>query len=124
MDQLQTIGLCPVKMKKKKKKKLHTMRHIESHTASSNSHHSQHARLLTDRSPGATAIRFRYLAGFRMVGQIGYDVFQHLGSRALLHPGEFRRRIRCPFAVDHLSKDPFSVNECRERKDCGMFCGC
>lgn len=80
--------------------KVHTMRHIESHTATNC--HAQHAKILTDRSPWTSSVWLWYLSGFSMVGQIGDDVLKHLRSCTLLHPCKFRRRIRCSFAIHHF----------------------
>lgn len=89
--------------------KVHTMRHIESHTATNC--HAQHAKILTDRSPWTSSVWLWYLSGFSMIGQIGDNVLQHLRSRTFLHPGKFRCRIRCTFAIHHFCQQPFSVRD-------------
>lgn len=76
------------------------MRKIELYTATNCS--SQHAKILTDRSPRAASVGFGDLAGFGVVRQIGHNILEHLRTRPLLHAGELGRRIRRPFAIHYF----------------------
>ena len=63
---------------------------------------------MTNGSPGATSVRFGYLAGLCVVLEVGHQVLQHLTPGPLLHPGELGRGVAGSLTVDDLGEEPVS----------------
>ena len=74
---------------------------------------------MTNRPPGASSVRFWYLAGLGVVLEVGHQVLQHLTPSPLLHPGELGRGVAGSLAVDDLGEEP--VPEHRTLREDGLL---